>query len=88
MNKYFIAGAVYDPEADEVLEGAKITLTNKATGAASTLMSDNFGDFWFERQEPGVYSLKMEMDGYAPAVMNDIDASKDINVGDIELRRA
>ena len=87
LNKYFIAGSVYDPDADEVLEGARITLTNQTTRAISTLSSDLFGDFWFERQEPGVYRLKLEMDGYIPVVLGDVDVAGDINVGDIELRR-
>ena len=33
-NKYFIAGAVFDPEADECLEGATVTLTNAASRAS------------------------------------------------------
>jgi Fe-S-cluster-containing dehydrogenase component len=86
-NKYFIAGAVYDPEADEVLEGATVTLTNVATKKTATLKTDDFGDFWFERQEPGQYSLRIEMGGYAPKTLESVDASKDINVGDIELSK-
>jgi tetrathionate reductase subunit B len=85
-NKYFIAGAVYDPDADEVLEGATVTLTNKETKATATLVTDLFGDFWFERQEPGGYSLKIEKSGYGPVTVGEVDASKDINVGDIKLR--
>ena len=88
LNKYFVAGAVYDPDEDEVLEGASITLTDKANGASSTLTADLFGDFWFERQTPGVYKLEAEMAGYSPAVLDDIEVSADINVGDIALRKA
>jgi tetrathionate reductase subunit B len=83
-NKYFIAGAVYDPEEDECLEAATVTLTN-SKGKKSTLKTDNFGDFWFERNVPGTYSLKIEKTGYLPREIAEIDASKDINVGDIEL---
>jgi len=83
-NKYFIAGAVYDPEADECLQGVAVTLTN-AKGKKATLKTDEFGDFWFERQEPGKYTLDVEMKGYLPRKMEAIDASKDINVGDIQL---
>ena len=84
-NKYFIAGAVYDPDADEVLEGAKITLTSQGTGAETELISDLFGDFWFERQEPGLYGLKLEMEGYKPLRLDDFEVTKDINLGDFEL---
>ena len=83
-NKYFVAGAVYDPEEDECLEGATVTLTGSA-GQKSILKTDNFGDFWFERLEPGTYSLVIEKSGYLPRKVESIDASKDINVGDLEL---
>jgi len=83
-NKYFVAGAVYDPGADECLQGATVTLTN-AKGKKQKLTTDEFGDFWFERQEPGKYTLDVEMKGYLPRKMEAIDASKDINVGDIQL---
>jgi tetrathionate reductase subunit B len=86
-NRYFIAGAVWDPEADEVIEGATVTLTNQATGATATLKTDVFGDFWFERQESGRYSVRIEMEGYGPATIDSVDAAKDVNVGDIELHK-
>ena len=87
LNKYFIAGAVYDPDEDEVLEGADVTLTNKAAGVSTKLATDTFGDFWFERQEPGAYRLKIEMAGYAPVVVEDIELTKDLNIGDFEMRK-
>jgi tetrathionate reductase subunit B len=84
LNKFFIAGAVYDPEEDECLEGATVTLTG-AKGKKSTLKTDNFGDFWFERQDPGTYSLLIEKAGYLPRKIENVDATKDVNVGDIPL---
>ncbi len=83
-----MAGAVYDPEEDECLEGATVTLKNLKTGKKSSLKTDNFGDFWFERQEPGTYSLAVEKKGYLHRSIDSIDASKDVNVGDIELYKA
>ena len=50
-----------------------------------TVKTDNFGDFWFERMEPGTYSLVIEKTGYLPRKVESIDASKDVNVGDLEL---
>jgi len=85
-NRYFIAGAVWDPEIDEVLEGATVTL-RRADGTAASLATDDFGDFWFERQEPAVYALTVELEGYDPATIEAIDASRDVNVGDIELHK-
>jgi tetrathionate reductase subunit B len=85
LNKYFVAGAVYDPEADECLEGATVTLLNAKGKKAAALKTDNYGDFWFERQAPGVYSVKVEKAGYLPRQLDNIDASRDVNVGDIPL---
>jgi tetrathionate reductase subunit B len=87
-NKYFIAGEVLDPEADECLEGATVTLTNMENKGTSSLQTDSFGDFWFERQEPGQYSLTIEKGGYAAKTVGPIDASRDVNVGEIELHRS
>ena len=50
-----------------------------------TTTTDGFGDFWFERQEPETYSLKIEMEGYLTRKLENIDATKDINIGDLEL---
>ena len=85
LDKYFVAGAVYDPEADECLEGATATLTNTKSRKKFTVKTDNFGDFWFERMEPGTYSLVVDKAGYLPRKVESIDASKDVNVGDLEL---
>jgi Fe-S-cluster-containing dehydrogenase component len=85
-NKYFIAGEVYDPDEDECLIGAQVTLSDAKGRKVAALKTDDFGDFWFERQEPGTYSLKIEMKGYASKTIEDIDASKDVNVGEIELK--
>lgn len=88
LNKFFVAGEVYDPVEDEELEGATVTLVGADGKDIKSLKTDVFGDFWFERTEPGVYSIRVEMDGYAPKVVADIDATaKDINVGGIEMAK-
>jgi tetrathionate reductase subunit B len=87
-NKYFIAGEVLDPEADECLQGATVTLTNVESKKTSSLQTDHFGDFWFERQEPGQYSLRIEKSGYDATTVEPIDASTDVNVGEIELHQS
>lgn len=45
LNRYFIAGAVHNPEANECLEGATVTLTNEKAKKQATLKTDKFGDF-------------------------------------------
>ena len=87
LNKYFVAGAVYDPVDDECLDGCKVALTG-ADGAKVSVSTDDFGDFWFERLEPGTYSLLVEKEGHQTRRIDDIDAREDLNVGDIELHKA
>lgn len=87
-NKKFIAGEVYNDADDECLIGATITLYDASGKAVATQTSDEFGDFWFERQEPGQYSVKIEMSGYASKSVENIDATENINIGAIELLKA
>ena len=75
---------MWDPAEDECLENCTVTLTG-ADGGKKSLQTDVFGDFWFERNQPGTYSLLVEKGGYQARRFDGIDASKDINVGDIEL---
>lgn len=87
LPKRFIAGAVYDPAADECLAGATVTLTNTETGDSRQATTDGWGDFWFEKLSVGAYSLKVEMAGFQPYEMKRISTAEDINVGDIALTR-
>ncbi|MBN2074544.1 MAG: carboxypeptidase regulatory-like domain-containing protein [Dehalococcoidales bacterium] len=87
LPRKFIAGAIYDPEADECIEGALITVTDTDTNVAFTAESDNYGDFWFLKLNEGTYSLTVEKEGYLPETINSISTEKDINLGDIGLRR-
>lgn len=84
--KRFIAGAVYDPEADECLQGATITLKDEQGAEVASLQTDHYGDFWFEELGVGIYSLDIEKAGYASQTIGDISTEKDINVGDIALQ--
>jgi tetrathionate reductase subunit B len=83
--KRFIAGAVYDPEADECLEEATVTLKDSKGKNVASLTTDNFGDFWFEGLKIETYSLDIEKTGYLPQKMEKVSTEKDINVGDIAL---
>ncbi len=86
LNKFFVAGEVFDPVEDEELEGVKVTLIDAEGKEVKTLETDPFGDFWFERCVPGVYSIKLSAEGYKDKVIEAIDATeKDINVGPIEM---
>ncbi len=86
LNKYFVAGEIYDSVKDECLEGASVTLIDAEGQEVSTLQTDVFGDFWFEHTKPGKYSVRIEMDGYTAKTIADIDATeKDVNIGSIDL---
>ena len=84
----FIAGAVYDSEADECTEGAKVTATSTTSGASCSAETDSYGDFWLRDLEPGAYTLLIEKAGYLPVKMGPVDATADVNVGDIAVWKA
>jgi len=84
--KKFVAGGVYDPVADEVIEDATVTLTAAAGGETRTLKSDGFGDFWFEGLEVGEYSLTIAAEGFAKATIAGIRTDSDVNLGDTPLK--
>ena len=89
LNKFFVAGDVFDPEKDEVIEGAKVTLTDSEGKELRELSTDWIGDFWFERCEPGIYSVRIEADGYETRTITGIDAqTKDINIGSVAMKKA
>jgi len=86
LPKRFIAGALYDKEADECLEGAKVTATCAATGKSTVVTTDYLGDFWVKDLANGNYTLTFEMKGYLTQKFGPVDVTeKDINIGDIAL---
>jgi tetrathionate reductase subunit B len=82
----WIAGAVYDSEADECTKGATVTATNVETGEKTSAETDNYGDFWLKNLKDGFYTLLIEKPGYLSQKLGPIDATaKDQNLGDIVL---
>ncbi len=79
----FIGGEVWDPALDEVIEGAKITLSGDAQAVTN---SDEFGDFWFRKLDPGAYTLTIEAPGFVSQTV-DVKLEKSLNVGDFPLER-
>jgi Fe-S-cluster-containing dehydrogenase component len=82
LPKRFIAGTVYDPNEEDVIENATCTLTGE--GGPFTATTDSFGDFWFEGLAVGTFSLKIEANGKTKN-FDSIDTEKDVNLGDIAL---
>lgn len=84
----FLAGEVYDPEADECLIGATVTLTCAQTRATQQVVTDAFGDFWFKTLPAGTYDVKIEMPGYKPYSQNAIKFEDSLNLREIALQKA
>jgi Fe-S-cluster-containing dehydrogenase component len=78
----FVAGTVYDPVKEEVITGAKCTLTDTATGENFTATTDGFGDFWFEDLGESSFSLRIESNGKARTI-GPVSTEKDVNLGDL-----
>ena len=84
----FIAGAVFEPELDECTKDARVTATHLASGESVTAATDSYGDFWLRDVEPGEYTLLVEKPGYLPQKMGPVNATDDVNVGDIAIWKA
>ena len=82
----FIAGDVWNSADDEVIIGAKATLTCP-DGTVQEAVTDDFGDFWFRKLAAGTYGLKVEADGYV-AQERTVELDKSLNVGDFDLAKA
>lgn len=82
LPKKFIAATVYDPEAREVVIGAKVT----ATGEAGTFEAetDDWGDFWLRGLPEAEWTVVIEKDGKKTELKTST-VDKDQGLGDIAL---
>lgn len=85
--KPFYAGDVWDPESDECVEGAKVTITRGLDGASFEQATDIYGDFWFDGQELGDHELAIEAEGYQP-LTHHFKAGESLNLGSFALTSA
>ena len=60
-----LKGTVLDP-SKAAIAGATITATNANTGVSRSTTSDQTGEYRIPLLPPGVYDLKIEMQGFAP----------------------
>ncbi|NLB28830.1 MAG: 4Fe-4S dicluster domain-containing protein [Clostridiales bacterium] len=79
----FIGGTVYDPIEKEVIIGAKVRATNG--GKTWHVLTDEYGDFWFNDLAGGKYDIVIEAAGFEYRVFDNVDATKDVNLGDIPM---
>jgi tetrathionate reductase subunit B len=83
LPKKFIGGTLFDPIADEVLIGARCTLTDEGSGETFTTETDGYGDFWFkDLRDNRTFSLKLEADGKNKEIAA-ISTALDVNLSDI-----
>ena len=62
-----VLGTIRDA-SDNVVAGAKVTLTNSGTGITATAMTDENGNYQFLNVKIGTYKVSAEMTGFSTAV--------------------
>jgi Fe-S-cluster-containing dehydrogenase component len=83
--KTFIGGTVFDPDADEVIEQAVVTLARVGDGPPKKVFTDEFGDFWVDGLERGVYNVFIEKEGYVTLQLPVVTLDKDVTLGDLAM---
>lgn len=63
-SKGFLVGTVADPNG-AIIPSANITITNTATGAVRTTVSQSNGSYRFDAIDPGTYNLTISATGFA-----------------------
>lgn len=82
----FIGGTVYDPEEEEIIEGAKCRL--QSGGKTWLAYTDDFGDFWFKDLPEGRFSLVITAPGYKNVNFDDISTIDNcVSLGDIAMEK-
>jgi Carboxypeptidase regulatory-like domain/TonB-dependent Receptor Plug Domain len=79
-----IRGTVQDPTGG-VLPGATVTATNTGTKAATTIVTDDRGQYLFGALFPGTYDLKAELSGFKTYEQKGLTLSPNDNRG-IDIR--
>ncbi|MCL1847550.1 MAG: carboxypeptidase regulatory-like domain-containing protein [Coriobacteriia bacterium] len=82
LPKKFVAGTVYDPEAEEVYIGAAVRLEGEA-GTFSTT-TDSWGDFWLRDLPDADFTLTIEAAGKTKSLPVSTK-TEDVGLGDIAL---
>jgi len=67
-----ITGEIKD-QSGAVVAGSVVTVTNKATNATRSATSNAAGVYGFPSLPPGVYTLKVEMQGFRTQARNDVE---------------
>lgn len=82
LPKRFIAGTVYDPQSEEIVEGAKVVASN--ADASFEAVTDSWGDFWLNDLPEAEWDLSIECQGKSVS-MRVSTKEGDKGLGDIAL---
>ena len=66
-----VTGRITDPTG-AVIPGVEITVTNAATGAVRTVVSNEQGIYSATQLPPGTYNIKAELAGFKPKAANNV----------------
>jgi Carboxypeptidase regulatory-like domain len=69
-----IVGQVSD-SSGAMVAGANVTVTNKETGSRRNARTDNEGRFNFPQLKPGIYSIKVQLEGFEPEQNENVSAA-------------
>ena len=74
-----ISGEVHDQQGAGIA-AATVTLTNQATGATRSTVSNDSGSYAFPALQPGTYTVKTEKTGFKGSIEKDIEVQVQANV--------
>ncbi len=81
-----VSGTVVD-SSGQVVPGATVTLINEATAEARTAISGEAGAFVFRAVRPGIYTVRIELQGFRTLEQkkNVVNASGHVDLGAVKL---
>src|SRR4051812_32011591 len=80
-----ISGTVSD-STGAVIPGSKVVVTNVATNATLNTTSSESGDYTAPNLPVGVYSVRVEREGFKPSLLNNVNVNAGLNArGDVTL---
>jgi Fe-S-cluster-containing dehydrogenase component len=82
LPKKFVAGTVYDPDVEEVVIGAAVTLSGEAGSFSAT--TNKWGDFWLRDLPDADFTLTIEAAGKTKKIEVSTKTA-DVGLGDIAL---
>ena len=87
LPKRFVAGCVYDPDINEVLVGAQVSLLDSAGNVVASQETDAFGDWKFDQIEPAEYTVSITANEYPTTTLKVDVSTEDRFTGDLALKK-